>query len=185
MAKWSDKTKRQALEIYQESGSPTASRATGVPQATIRFWARELDIQPPEDYRAQYRKDLEHLVQWTEVEISAMRQELRGRLIHMAGKIVNRMEEPYEEFVGVQARAVTYEIPPSGATRDFAVAAGILIDKFRLESGEASAVIGSVEILPKLDDHEKAALAEVLRNAIRENASGDAVATDAVATASE
>lgn len=180
MARWSEKVKKQALETYIDSGASVASRLTGVPQATIRYWAREADIQPPADLRAQYRKQLEAVVTWSEEEIRAMRDDLRGKLIRAATRIVERMEEPVEDYVGANARAVIYDQPSPGDTQRLAIAAGILIDKFRLESGEASAVVGSVDVLPKLDDHEKAALAQVLRDAIKEKSEeGEGVAADA------
>lgn len=179
--RWSDKVKRQALESYKDAGPSVASRLTGVPASTVRVWARDAGLALPDDIRAHYRKHLENLVTWTEEESRAMRADLRGKLIRAATRIVERMEEPVEEFVGAQGRSVTYDIPSPGDTQRLAIAAGILIDKFRLESGEASAVVGSVDVLPKLDDHEKAALAEVLRNAIRERSEAEPEGASAVA----
>jgi transposase-like protein len=167
--RWPEETRRRALECYQESGAAVAARLTGVGINTIRFWAREAGVQPPDDYRAQFAKYAEMGIAWTEAQVDAMRKDLRGKLIAMALRTVQRIDEPYEDHTP-SGKIIEHEAPPANATRDFAIAAGILIDKFRLESGEASQIFGSVDVLPALDDHEKAALAQVLRDAIKEKA---------------
>ncbi len=49
------------------------------------------------------------------------------------------MDEPHTEYVGREAKAVTWEKAPAHAIKNYAMTAGILIDKLRLEEGWVTA----------------------------------------------
>lgn len=67
-----------------------------------------------------------------------MRQRLRPLLLRQATDLLNRMNEPTTEYVGQQGKEVTYDRPPAADCKHYALAAAILIDKLRLEEGQAT-----------------------------------------------
>jgi len=66
------------------------------------------------------------------------REELRELLLDQAVDLLHRMNAPHKDFKGKDALTVWWDKAPSGATKDYATAAAILIDKYRLEMGEAT-----------------------------------------------
>jgi hypothetical protein len=75
--------------------------------------------------------------------------------------LLDRMDAPLIDFVGKDGKAVEHPIAPAGAVRDYAVSVGILIDKYRLEVGEATTRSESRDLTAQLSDDElDAAIAE-------------------------
>ena len=72
------------------------------------------------------------------------------------------MDAPHIEFKGKDAISVEYPIAPAGAVQNYATSVGILIDKYRLEVGEATNRSESKTITDGLNDHEKQRLRDVL-----------------------
>jgi hypothetical protein len=73
------------------------------------------------------------------------------------------MDAPHVDFKGKDAGSVTYPVAPAAAVQNYATSIGILLDKVRLEAGEAT---GRVEtITDGMNDHEKEALRRVLKEA--------------------
>jgi len=125
--------REEALKLYLEEGPSAASRATGIPSGTIRSWASRAGVQ-----RARTQK------QAAAIEASMMRQaekreELRELLLDRAVELLHRLDDPHIDFRGKDARQVTFPKPGGMDSKNYATAAAILIDKYRLEMGEATA----------------------------------------------
>lgn len=71
-----------------------------------------------------------------EVQFEARRAELRVLLSEKVVDIIGRMDKPHIDFRGKEAEEVVFPIATSTDVRNYAVAAGILIDKMRLEEGQ-------------------------------------------------
>ena len=67
-----------------------------------------------------------------------LREELRVRLLEKALDALDRMDERHIDYKGNNALEVSWEVAPSGAFKDYATGAAILIDKYRLEMGETT-----------------------------------------------
>jgi hypothetical protein len=65
-----------------------------------------------------------------------MRLELRVGLLEQALRILDRMKEPHTTVHGKDAIRVEHNEAPAADLRGYAISLGILIDKYRLESGE-------------------------------------------------
>lgn len=71
--------------------------------------------------------------------IAVKRAQLAELLLARALDAVKLMKAPYEEYVGVNGKKVVYAGPPAGSYRNYALAAQILLNSFRLEMGESTA----------------------------------------------
>ena len=67
------------------------------------------------------------------------REELRELLLDRAVELLHRLDDPHIDFRGKDARQVTFPKPGGMDSKNYATAAAILIDKYRLEMGEATA----------------------------------------------
>jgi hypothetical protein len=77
--------------------------------------------------------------------------------------VLKRMDEPHVDFKGKDADRVVYPVAPAAAVQNYATSAAIMLDKYRLEVGEATA---RTESFSGMDDHERAALREAIQKAI-------------------
>lgn len=112
----------------------TIGNQYGVTGRTIQRWAQtagtplgELSHDTAKDAR---KVQAEHH--------AAKREQLRVALLDKSLDLLNRMDEPVHDFRGKDAAPVTFDRAPAGDVRNLAVAVGILVDKLRLESGEAT-----------------------------------------------
>ena len=67
-----------------------------------------------------------------------LREEVRELLLVKAKDALERMDQPHIEFKGKDATQVTYPKAPASAFQSYATSAAILLDKYRLEVGEAT-----------------------------------------------
>lgn len=131
-ARWTTNQRTAALELYREHGPSEAARQTGIPKQTIASWARRSGTHTnavanttEAAAAAKAKRDLK-------------REEIRTRLLEKASDMLGRMDEPHIDFRGKDADQVTFPKATSGDCKNYATAAAILIDKFRLEMGEAT-----------------------------------------------
>lgn len=115
--KWDEATKSRALELFAERGGAAAEVATGVPQATIRSWARRT-VQAVEVTAGV--ELVAHDVPW---------RERRAVVLAKTGDLV---------VLGIEETRKAFENGKLRDARDGAVAVGILIDKAQLLSGLAT-----------------------------------------------
>ena len=132
---WPPELKRQALELWRSDGPAAASKATGIPTGTIGAWAARAALQPLHRNRVPVEA-LEVLRE----QRALKREELELRMLDTALRLVRRIEEPSVEFMSSGGAVVPVELPTASAkaARELATAAAILLDKYRLERGEAT-----------------------------------------------
>ena len=132
---WPSELKRQALELWRSDGPAAASKATGIPAGTIGAWVTRAALQPLHRNRVPVEA-LEVLRE----QRAARREELELRMLDTALRLVKRIEEPHVELVssGGVVQPVELPVAPAKAAREYATAAAILLDKYRLERGEAT-----------------------------------------------
>ena len=149
--------KAEALRLYQEVGLAEAWRQTGIPKPTIASWARRAGL-PHTDAAAKTRQATIAAA----ARADQLRAELRVSLLEKAVDLLERMDSEHIEFKNSakEIREVVYPIAPAGAVQNYATSVGILIDKYRLEVGEATTRSESRELINTPDDE--------LRDAVRE-----------------
>lgn len=170
---YSEEQKTAALVVYAERGLTAAGRETGIPKMTIWRWAKAtgtvtVTVTPAEKVEMAAAGRLANAER-----LAVVREGLRQHLIEKADDLLDRMDEPHVDFKGAKAEEVIYPRAPAGAVQNYATSVGILIDKFRLESGESTAktevtatVEGRVDVLNwRPDDAFMARYAQVLREA--------------------
>lgn len=130
MTEYTAAQRKEALKLYVEHGPAEAARQCDIPSGTIRSWAHK-------DGLARLRYEKTEAATNAAVERATLkREELRELLLDQAIDLIHRMNAPHKDFKGSAALEVWWAEAPSGSTRDYATAAAILIDKYRLEMGE-------------------------------------------------
>lgn len=120
-----------AIAIYAEHGGREAGRRTGVHESTIRRWAAEAGVRhTPAQIAAATEANRERRQQ--------LREQLRAEMLEKALDVLRRMDEEHIDFKGANVKQVTYPKAPAAACQHYATTLAILIDKFRLEIGEAT-----------------------------------------------
>lgn len=130
---YTDQQRADALTAYINHGAAEASRRLDIPARTIRRWANDAELT------AARTQKLEEAHAALAVRHGEMREELRVRLLEKALDALDRMDSVHVDYRGKDARRVEWEVAPSGAFKDYATGAAILIDKYRLEMGEHTA----------------------------------------------
>lgn len=127
-----------ALAVYRELGLAEAHRLTGITKNRLRRWAQQEGLNPAELAGAAVEQT-EAANAARNARIDAMRLELRESLLASAVDMTERLTEPHKDFRGKDMTEVLFDQAPADACRNYAVAAAVFIDKFRLESGESTA----------------------------------------------
>ena len=164
-----DETEREAaLTIVVERGLADAVRETGIPKSTIEGWVQSRGIRTVRPAKmAEARAAAED-------RIVTLRAALRLSFLEKIHDLLARMDAPHIDFKGKDANAVTYPIAPAAAVQNYATSVGILLDKFRLESGEATGRTESRSLSDVMPDHEKEALADAIDSWIKDREHVDA-----------
>lgn len=131
-----------ALQLVNEGMSANQAAAQiakplGIAGRTLQTWAQQQGRNLGDTSHAASKRARE--VQAAQFE--ARRAELRVLLLDKALDMLRRMDQPQIDFRGKDADKVTFPIANASDVRNFAVAAGVLIDKMRLEHGEPTSVI--------------------------------------------
>lgn len=153
---YTDEQREAALTLVESDGLAEAWRQTGIPKTTLAMWAHDRGIRT--DGAAKTAAATEAAAN----RAAMLREQLRTALLEKAVDLLERMDSEHVEFKGKDADMVTYPIAPAGAVQNYATSVGILIDKYRLEVGEATARSESRDLTN--NDHES----EVLRDVIAE-----------------
>lgn len=131
--------KQAALAFYEKLGLDEAHRQTRIPKGTISSWAARTQTKTQDSASERMRPALDE----REARIAAKRAELKELLIETAVELVKRMALPDTKPRDAQA---------------LSIAAGVLTDKFRLESGEASGVFQQLTKQQAIDDGKQRAV---------------------------
>ena len=150
----------EAMRSVETIGVRATERELGISHSTLESWIRRYGITPytTEKRRAQTMAGRAQ----AEAATALRREELRGKLIEKAHDLLDRMDKPHVDFKGKEAAEVTYPIAPADAVRNYAVAFAVLIDKFRLEVGEAVDRTEYRRLTDNLSDHEKKKLRDFI-----------------------
>ncbi len=125
--------KAEALRLYAEVGPSEAARQTGIPKSTVESWARRTGA------RTVATEQTRAATEAVRAESLATRERIRSKVLQRADRVLDRMVEQYEEFVGKDGDHAIYKEPPGDALRNMAIAFATLLDKYRLEMGESTA----------------------------------------------
>lgn len=147
----------EALRLYGEVGLAESWRQTGIPKPTIASWARRRGL-PHTDAAEKTR----HATMAAAARADQLRAELRLKLLEKANDLLDRMDGEHIEFKNSakEIREVVYPLAPAAAVQNYATSVGILIDKYRLEVGEATGRTEHRELANLTDDELDAAIAE-------------------------
>jgi transposase-like protein len=129
---YTDEQRQEALRLYKEVGPGEAARQLGIPGKTISSWAKRECIQSDAPAKMAAAIDMARLTR------EERREQLREKMLDKALDLLGRMDEQHKDFRGKDAEAVYWEKAPADACKNYATAAAILLDKFRLEVGEAT-----------------------------------------------
>lgn len=164
-----------AIALALSSGIAEASRQTGIARPTIFRWLRKAGLVTDHTPKTQSATIA------AAARADQLRAELRGRLLEKALDLLNRMDAVHVDFKGKGPIQVEYPIAPAAAVQNYATSVGILIDKYRLEVGEATSRSES----RSLDDAPDDLLRDLLREADRIASEGRVAATSEGAPAGD
>ena len=153
---YAEDEKATALALYQEIGLANAWRQTGIPKPTIASWARRAGL-PHTDASAKTKA----ATMAAAARADQLRAEIRLKILEKVDDLLDRMDAEHVEFKNSakEIREVVYPIAPASAVQNYATSVGILIDKYRLEVGEATTRTESRD-LTLSDDELDAAIRE-------------------------
>ena len=133
---YSPEEKANVLAVCAELGPYRASKAESAPSyATLCRWCKEAGIA------TLHREKTQAAIAARQINIAATRTFLQERLLLRAVDLEARMDEPHIDFKSagpLGPMEVTFPKATAQACQQYATAIGILIDKFRLESGEVT-----------------------------------------------
>ena len=140
-SKYAEEQIAEILSTYRTEGLREAARRHDVPARTISRWAQARQVSSVANEKTARATEA------AKVRMARKRQRLRELLLDKALETLELMNAEHVDFkvVGVgdgfsEVREITFPRATSAGRRDYAVAAGILIDKLRLEGGEATAI---------------------------------------------
>jgi transposase-like protein len=132
---YSQQEREAALVVCVESGVYRAARQTGIPRTTIDRWRRQAGIG------TDHVEKVKSATEAREARIAEMRASLKHRLLEEAHYCLDAIHNEHIDFKSGGPAGpfeVRFPVAPAAAVQHYATSLGILIDKFRLESGEAT-----------------------------------------------
>lgn len=135
---YTDEQKAEAVRLYVEIGPDEAATRVGCDRRTIYRWLGRYAT-----FVADEKKEATRLE--TVARHQAKRDEVRELLLDQTLDALHRMKEPHIDYRGKDSDRVEWETAPAGAFKDYATAAAILIDKYRLEMGESTSRTESLD----------------------------------------
>lgn len=164
--KYTDDQVQEALKFYADLGPAATAAQMGIPAPTIRKWAQRAGVTGP------HAQKVAAATEAARAEFDKRREQLRAKMLVTVEDLLDRMQEPHQEFVGQHGSEVQYDRAPAQAVRSYATSIGILIDKMRLELGEHTSS-NRQEDVSKLDREIDGLLSEFDRRDVsRANGNG-------------
>jgi len=120
------------VAVYESQGLAAAHKATGVSKASIAKWAKLAGVITSSGEKTQAATEARM------VAVAERRSRVKEKLLTRVEELLDRVSGTYTAYVGKDAVPVEMDAPPAGVCKDLAMAVGILLDKFRLESGEVT-----------------------------------------------
>ena len=137
---YTDKQKREAVELYLKHGTTKAAKQSGISYRSILRWAAASGIVSQD--RAKTEAAREELARRN----SERREKIKDQLLDKMNDLLERMDAPHVDFKGKDAGMVTYPIATSGDVKNYAVSFAVLLDKYRLEMGEVTGRVETVGV---------------------------------------
>lgn len=172
MRTYTAKERAEAVALVAEHGLAHTWHATGIPKPTLARWADDAGLERTGTEKTRAATEA------LRARHAAVREQVRLELLEKVSDLLDRMDAPHVEFKGKDADRVTYPIAPASAVQNYATSVGILIDKYRLEMGEATDRTESTLLRGK-SDHEQQLLADVLNRELERRAYADAAGDQA------
>ena len=124
--------KAEVLAVYEVDGPAAAARLYEMPRRTIQKWAAAVGMGTE-----AHSKDATQAACMAQ---KALRESIRAKVLQRADEMLDRMGEKTTIYVGSGATPVPVEVdkPSASVCKDLATTFGILLDKYRLEQGEAT-----------------------------------------------
>lgn len=141
MTTYTASQREHACALYLEVGAAEAARRMNVSSRSIRRWASEAGLSAARDEK------LEDGAARLHAQHGRLREELRVRLLESALDMLDRLTEPHKDYKGSDVVEVTWDMAPADACRAYMTAVGIAIDKYRLEMGEATERILTLDVI--------------------------------------
>jgi hypothetical protein len=130
--RYSAKKQRDALELYVQFGPREASRQSGIPARTISRWAAKAGVA------TEVLSETAKATEAATAKAELTRAWIRATLLEKVADILGRLDMPHIDFRGKDAVQVTFPGPTPTGVKEYALAIGILLDKYRLEMGEST-----------------------------------------------
>jgi len=128
---YTEEQKAKWVQLYLEVGPDEASEQVGCSRRQGYRWlgSHGVTVKKPDERRAE-----------TEARHALKRQELRDLLLDQALDMLHRMNEMHVEWREVDGKEeqIVHRVAGANEVKSYALAAGILIDKMRLENGEVT-----------------------------------------------
>jgi hypothetical protein len=138
-----DYVKARAMSLYDEFGLSEAARRLGVDRKTITRWRKQMGIAS-KTAKGEYGPEQQQIAQ----QHDRIRADIRNLMLMKTRQLL----------VGIS------DTTSGRDAKDFATAAAILMDKFRLEMGEVTGRRETVNASEQLDDHESMALMQAIQD---------------------
>lgn len=151
--------KAEVLAVYEVEGPAAAARLFKVCRRTVQSWASAAGLcTSAETKRA---------TEAANAMKARLCAEIKVRLHESCLRMMQRLEEPYEDVRMVDGKPVkvTLERPPAKESRDLMWSAAVLVDKVRLVHGDVTDRTESVTITNDQLDREIAELERQLAEA--------------------
>ena len=126
---YTDDQKAEAVRLFADQGATAAARLIGCHRDTIYRWVEESS----DGIKTKAEEEAEVWYQ------SRLRSALRRRLMIKALDMLDRMDERHKDYRGKDVVEVWWDSASSADVKNYALAFAILLDKYRLEMGEATA----------------------------------------------
>ncbi len=117
---YTDAQKAEAVDLSVEVGTAEAARRTNVTTRTINNWMKAAGVTS-----AERAKKMDHTVEGRDAFNKERRNRIRDKVLKKAENLLDRMDQ----------KATSTDV------RNYAVSFGVLLDKYRLEMGEATEVV--------------------------------------------
>ena len=135
MAAATPETRAKAVHLFQTVGTAEAARQIGVTTRTITTWAKQAGVSS-----AERAKTVTHADEGRAAANEARRQRLRDKILAKAEDMLDRMDLPHHDYrtAGKNVEKEHWDQARSGDVKNYAIAFGVLLDKYRLEMGEST-----------------------------------------------
>ncbi len=142
MATYTDLQRQEAIDLYLKHGTAEAARQTGITGRSIVRWAKASGMS--QDKAEQTEAAREALA----LKNAETRERIRVMILEKAEDILNRMDQPHIDYkaAGKDIHKVVWDTARSGDVKNYAVSFAVLLDKYRLEMGEVTGRVETVDV---------------------------------------